>query len=520
MSLSDQIEKDTRRSINSLLSCVENGKNGVASLIDPIEGKRIAAHYGETHLCAALMLRAQRDHDIELWNQFRVLFDGVLTNWDKDTKLSTYHADFNNFAIALIYNKIKDNEQLRSRIIDKLLQSQDSRNLTINWLPMRAYVNLTRYIYTKESKYLDVAQDCFAKTLKACYLDGMIDDLLPKGESFNLQYCISTIATVLLIKNDFEAIYSKLPKIEIENTVSKLINCILPDGDVNYMGRGCNQLFAWGPWLYLIDKIDDPEVQYSYEYLKKWYHVTLSNNNLLLNDYNGADQILWWDYHYYSVYAAHFLLWYELAKINDKGFSLVDNKINYNDSGFSIIKTADFAVVSFSGRKHYLIERGPAIVALWSNKHGSLYKCGHAPTREAFGTLHFNPISAVMNHFGLVEVDGKKSMNDNKILRKIRRKMSIYPHYKQEFKPVFALSRIEEMNNGEISIEFETKGKSDKLFILPIFNCNAISNFELYVNNEKCKFSFLCMTESQYGDCYVYSSPIRKSEKWVLHYIF
>ena len=159
-------------------------------MVDPNDGVRIPAHYGETHLCAAMLMHAAHSGKNDLLQDALRLFDGITVHWEKDRHTASYHNDFNNFALALIHRQLtKINEGAR---VDKakklLLESPDSKNHTVNWLPMRAYVDLTRYEMTGNEKYISDAVALLTQVGEAMYEDGMFDDLMPNQE-INNQRC-------------------------------------------------------------------------------------------------------------------------------------------------------------------------------------------------------------------------------------------------------------------------------------------------------------------------------------------
>ena len=249
----DLLKEEVQGVYHQMCSFLHEDKNGNIFLEDPVEEMRIPAHYGETHLCAAMLVHiVQNGEDSMLTDALR-LFDGIVNHWENDRCTASYHSDFNNFALSIILNQLtKLNESKRSDIAKKLLiASPDSKNHTVNWLPMRAYVDLTRYEITGNEKYISDAANLLAQVEEARYADGMFDDLMPKGKSFNLQYSISTAAEIQLVYNHFKSIRNRLPIIDTEKSAQTMYQLVLPDGDINYMGRGCNQLFAWGPWFYL-----------------------------------------------------------------------------------------------------------------------------------------------------------------------------------------------------------------------------------------------------------------------------
>ena len=92
------------------------------------------------------------------------------------------------------------------------------------------------------------------------------------------------------------------------------------------------------------------------------------NKHIMLNDFNGKDKFLWWDYHYSSVYIAHFLFWIVLAKHDFHKNPITIKKTKFEDTGLVVNSNSDFYLSSFNGRKKYLSEKGPVISSLWIKK--------------------------------------------------------------------------------------------------------------------------------------------------------
>lgn len=131
--------------------------------------------------------------------------------------------------------------------------------------------------------------------------------MLPKGKSFNFQYHIYTTAVMYLIKNQ------ELTNCEIDTAVEQVLNIVDPQGDINYLGRGINQIFAWGPALYLLENTQSTEyLKVAWKYFSERIFTAIDNNNMILNDQPGEEKGWWWDYHYASVYFAHLVFWLEM----------------------------------------------------------------------------------------------------------------------------------------------------------------------------------------------------------------
>ena len=119
--------------------------NGESYFVDPIDGVEISAHYGATHTAAALILLGQIRGDDALFRQGYGLMGSVLNRWSKSITSPAFHYDFNNFALCAVESTLHPDDELANRIHEIVLKTQDSNHDTINWLPMRAYVNKKRY---------------------------------------------------------------------------------------------------------------------------------------------------------------------------------------------------------------------------------------------------------------------------------------------------------------------------------------------------------------------------------------
>ena len=146
----------------------------------------ISNHYGASHLAAALVLYGLQFRDRGRYEAGVCLLKSLLKRWDESKKL---HADFNHFAICVVADALKDKDGELCKMIQKVvLSSDDNAHETVNWLPMRWYVNKKRYEWSGEEKFLSKCDYCRSLIIKATNQDGGIEDRLPKGVSFNLQY--------------------------------------------------------------------------------------------------------------------------------------------------------------------------------------------------------------------------------------------------------------------------------------------------------------------------------------------
>ena len=516
----NQFDIDVYYAFNQMISFIQEDEMGYSFVKDPNIQSRVTGHYGETHLCAALLFLFDRVGKNLYKETALKLLDGILYHWHQDSQHEQSHADFNNFAIALIFKVlIKSCQEKMDQIKDLLLKSSDSRNRTVNWLPMRAYTNLLRYEVSENDKFLEKGIDLLKEVRRAQHDDGLFDDLLPKGRSFNLQYCISTIAIIQLIYSHFPKIKDRLPAFDVAKTMGTLYSLVLPDGDINYMGRGCNQIFAWGPWLYLTNKYINTDIRKtSLSYLHRHFISACKKNNLMLNDYNGSDNCLWWDYHYYTVYMGHFLLWSEIGKMADDSNSKSADNIKKTlplDSGLNIYRNKYFCAIVFNGRRKYLIEKGPSLVALWTKKHGMIYKCGHSAASKKFSNRYFNPISAYMNHFGVIEIKQKPKRYNNRIIRGLISALQ-YEENTIELKPKFNEIKID-VNNDLSTITFSVEsGETNCSFIFSCFNDEIIDDLKVITGEKQLKLQYICTAPSQYGSMNIYYAQQNNDNGWEL----
>ena len=174
-------------------------------------------------------------------------------------------------------------------------------------------------------------------------------------------------------------------------------------GDINYLGRGNNQIFAWGPALYLYSLLEDPTIyQKGFDYIyDKSLHM-IENDNIIVNMFDGNEKVWWWDYHYCSVYTAHFIFWLILTSVeNQKIYLEKTPNISVKDSGVHIYK-GNYYIVVFDGRKHYLAESGKSIANISRNRM-SYFKGAFGPYYKEYGHKYGFPFAILHNHIGLLK---------------------------------------------------------------------------------------------------------------------
>lgn len=383
--------------------CFVKNEHGY-DLIDPYEKRVIGFHYGETHTAVALVLYGYVNKNDEMRNIGTGLLQSFLENISTYQAYKEYHWDFNNIALCVLVEFLEKSgindfpitvEQLKKFIIAQ----KDSVHGTINWMPMRAYTNWCKYCWTNEEKYMTRANEYIRNVEQAKYEDGFYEDFLPKGKSFNFQYHIYTTAMMDFLSRRMPGI------IDQKKAIENCVNIIDVEGDVNYLGRGCNQIFAWGPAIYVMHMNEKYSALYKMTgYLEQKLQDALKNYNLILNDTDGKDRIWWWDYHYSSVYYGHLMFWLMLTCLdNPRLGNGLQTEVLQNvcgDSGVSIIHFQNAFVCTFGGRKHYLAEKGPMVANVGFEEIGTIFKGPLGPFGGQFGNKYAELTATVENYLG------------------------------------------------------------------------------------------------------------------------
>lgn len=504
-----------RESINEMIkqiadtckSWVKEGEDGLLRFVDPIDGEEISAHYGATHAAVSFIIYGEKSNNVELAETGYRLLSSIIIRWNSIVNLPSFHNDFNNFALCAAweyFENTKNKEDYAEKIKELVLASPDSNNPTVNWLPMRWYVNLVRYQWTSDEKYKAVCDKCRADIKAATYADGFIDDRLPRGLSFSLQYDVATVAVLQYLR-------SKGENIDISVEFGALLNAVAPDGDINYFGRGTNQIFAWGLWIYLLASSGkEAQLNLAMEYIKDKVPVMLKNNNMMLNDWPGEEKYMWWDYHYCSVYTAHFLLWLVLADEQYGKFPVKDRVAEPSDSGMNVLRDDDYFVVTFKGRKEYLAEKGPCIAALWTKSNGMVVKGTFGPWQGAFGNYYCLPGVTIRNNCGLYRLEKNRNFSGNRYLRKI---LSVFMSETAErIVPLFADMYID-VNEKEIRIVWNSDECEKRLLLVP---CIGEKEITALVDGKRIRTLNACVFRNQYAWVSLYQTDIIEGRNWEL----
>tara|TARA_B100001175_G_scaffold313734_1_gene321834 strand:- start:82 stop:1620 length:1539 start_codon:yes stop_codon:yes gene_type:complete len=488
---------------------VKPDDDGLLRFVDPLDGDEITAHYGATHAAAAFIILGKLRNNTALFKKGKALLSSIISRWDKSKTLPGFHFDFNNFALCVAHEALQDiDSKLCKKIQMKVCSSSDSNHNTVNWLPMRWYVNIKRYEWTSEARYQKICMKCKSILSQAKYDDGGIEDRLPKGTSFNLQYNIATVGLMQFLR-------CRGLDLDISKEMGFLVNAVAPDGDINYQGRGANQIFAWGIWIYLLSSSNKQlELDSAISFLSSRVPSMLKNNNIMLNNWKGMEKYLWWDYHYSSVYIAHFFFWLVLSKLDCKKMPTSQMNSITKSSGLSIHRTSDYFISVFSGRKEYLAEKGPIISAIWIKKYGMIMKGTFGPWQGAFGNKYTFSDVILRNYCGLLKVDENKDWSKNKIINKL------WPNLKADsYISVFPI--ISDFNikkeGSTIIITFDNSKKKNVILNFPILeNSAGKPSLSLFVNGEPMIIQNNINIRTQYGWCNIFQSKTSNAKEWVL----
>ena len=504
-----EIEHLIDLTLSACESWVKPDNDGLLRFIDPLDGDEISAHYGATHAAAAFIILGKSRNDAALLEKGKALLSSIISRWDKSKTLPGFHFDFNNFALCVAYESLKNSDsELCKKIQMKVCSSSDSNHNTVNWLPMRWYVNIKRYEWTGEAKYQQICEECKSTISQATYDDGGIEDRLPKGTSFNLQYDIATVGVIQFLR-------CRGLDLDLSKELGFLINAIAPDGDINYQGRGANQVFAWGMWIYLLSSSNKgPELDSAISFLRSRVPSMLENNNIMLNNWKGVEKYLWWDYHYSSVYTAHFFFWLVLSKVDYQKMPICERNSITKSSGLSIHKTSDYFISVFNGRKEYLAETGPIISAIWMKKYGMITKGTFGPWQGDFGNKYTFGDVILRNYCGLLKVDENRDWSRNRVIHKLWPNLKA-ASYISVF-PIITDFKIKE-EASTITITFDNSKKKNVILNFPILdNIIGTPSISLLVNGEPMIIQNNIKIRTQYGWCNIFQSKTSNAQKWVL----
>lgn len=489
----NHIEELIRITLKKCESWIHNGEDGLDYFVDPNDRVEISAHYGATHAAASFILWGRMTGDHTIYAKGISLLKSILKRWDKSKMLPAFHFDFNNLALTLVADLVE--KELRDQIKVTVLATPDSSHDTINWLPMRWAVNCKRAQWTPSNQYDQAIDRCKKVISDATNADGGIEDRLPHGMSFNLQYNLATVAVMQFLRCYGE-------NIDLSKELGFLLNCVAPDGDINYLGRGTNQVFAWGLWIYLLSSSCQSEaLDVAVLYLAKFMPSMLEYNNIMLNVWDGEEKYLWWDYHYASVYTAHCLMWLILAYRDMDKCIIKPIKPSSSETGVHIFRSENAFVSWFEGCREYLAEKGPAIAAIWTKKQGMIFKGTFGPWQGPFGNDYIFEDVVLKNFFGLIEIKRNKDWNKNRYVHKLLPQLETEPEL--SLKPLFNAIKITE-KDGQLKIVIESDAKSKCILNLPSITKEI--DCKVTVDDKEIKFSCVETIRNQYDWVWLYQS--------------
>ncbi|KGJ94228.1 hypothetical protein [Thalassotalea sp. ND16A] len=476
--------------------------------VDPNDGEEISAHYGASHFAVSLIINGRMNSDLDSYDKGVLLLRSVLDGWENNTLLKDFHFDFNNFALCLAEEYLKtDENDIRSNIRKIVIQTIDSKHYTVNWLPMRMYVNQKRGLWSGSEKFNKNVLYCKELIKSATNSDGGIEDCLPKGRSFNLQYNVATVALLQFIN-------CRGGEFDISRELGFLLDKVLPDGDINYHGRGANQIFGWGLWIYLLSssgRLD--ELTQALDFLTEKIEITVRNQNLMLNDWHGEEKYLWWDYHYCSVYNAHLVFWLSLALQDYCKKPVKPIYPKKSSTGVLVTSNRNYFSVSFEGRSDYLAEKGPMLSALWVKGYGTVFKSTMGPWLGLFGNRYLEE-SVLRNYIGLLSVKPNFSFQNNRVFRRLSR--FFVDRQSIKFTPLFNNFRTS-IDKDKIVFTYINSGNQKAMFNLPVIQGpGECPEFSLILDGRPSKLRLDIKYRNQYGWCNLYKSEVSTAREWVL----
>jgi len=480
------------------------------ALLDPVANRIVGSHYALSHYCAGLYLQSHLKKNNAIRKRADAVFRYVLDTHHDFLKEFDYHHDFNNFAWALL---LKLNTQLSGLLPDMtrqacarlLIETGDSRHIAVNWLPMRAFNHMVRAELTGKNKFYRKGERLLKEIFAVKNADGFFEDSLKKGTSANPQYHLFTV-TVLLVGKHFQCFEFDMK--ELHDSIGLVIKHIDPDGDFNYYGRGTNQIFGWGPMLFILKNL--PVFGSYFEKCSSFVlsHIQncLQNNGLLLENSIEHQFVTWRFYHYATVYISHLFFWLSVAQT--LRLSICSSEIDLPQSNnINILSSDRFFCAVFKGRKRFIAEKGPMLCNLWVKKRGSIFKGPFGPFNDCPPTKydHITKTAVIANYLGpLIET----CRNDCSL--------SVSPVFPQK------IDLVEDCNALRITYSFK-RAVGGSQFNLPVFGRLALTEdvvnqiLKLSAGNDNLSFFRVGSIIGPYHELDVYrTKPIAPTLELIL----
>lgn len=493
------LNNDMRVFLSSMLQDYVKNISENIFIKDPFDETGYEGHYGDTFLCATLFQYGISTKEEDLLNQGYVLLDNILNAYEIKTKYGDFHNDFNNFALSYIYELLDngDNKDFASRYIQRIkdivIKTPNSNHFTTNWLPMRIYVNDFRYKMTRNKTHLKANNKLVKLINKSINEDYLIEDYPQSKSSYNLQYNIATLALLIFLGDRG---YS----FPINKCLNAILGIVAINGDINYFGRGSNQIFPWGPWFYICNVFNlNEEKPLDYFMSNKKY--VKENKNIFLNNFNPNEKYLWWDYHYSSVYIPYLLFWLSLSNSSIKNRNLFYSKEDIQYKTFTILKRNNCMIVFNQGTKKYRSEHGPQVVLIEHLKLGTLFKSPFGPFGKPFGKLNTNLLNCTYNYFGIIQI------KRNKLFEYMKVKLGMTSTKSLHLLPLYILPRLEFLDD-EISLVYKLKRKMMFCVNLPIHNDAYKGRISILIDDKLITLKKSGTVATAYGFKDLYQSSI------------
>ena len=269
-------------------------------LVDPAAGRIADEQYGEAFLAFSLALKSASGKKPPPDGQIACLLKTVERSYGESP---SYHYDFVNLALVLIaelYLREGWSPTPVTEITESLLKRLSHSGVrAANWRAMRLLVAKAR------GQRLREAWESLALSMKTDS-SGWVHDF--RAASFPIQYSVYSASLFELGRAWFG-----LPD-RLGRTVSVVYDRTRqifewPSG-FNTQGRGYQQIFGYGPWVYLACRRHDWQVLHA-AIDRLQLHTVSGGIRLVLSE--SGDSIGCYDYHYQSVYQAFLVAWLRLA---------------------------------------------------------------------------------------------------------------------------------------------------------------------------------------------------------------